>query len=193
MVIRCIRWCRADWAEFFACFVMKLVTRIGAGELSDALHVMAQRVLARFGEAEPVMVLALLNGATWFAADLLRLLPLNYRLETVRVGSYGAGFESSGALQWLSCLPECAGARVLVLDEVLESGITLHSVVEALRAQGAAEVATAVVVDKEVPRRVVFSADFVAFRLGEAYLVGYGMDAAGVYRNLPYIAEVVES
>ncbi len=167
-----------------------LISRISADQIAAALQSMAVQLRARFGEVEPVQVLALLNGATWFAADLLRLLPPNYQLETVRVGSYGAGFESSGALRWQSELPDCAGARVLVLDDVLDSGITLHAVVAELRARGAAEVATAVVVDKAGNRRVPFEADFAAFHLGAAYLVGYGMDAAGLYRNLPYIAEV---
>ncbi len=172
---------------------MTLIPRISAEEITAALHGMAEQVLARFGGEEPVTVLALLNGAVWFAADLLRLLPANYQLESVRVGSYGAGQESCGKLHWQSALPDCCGARVLVLDEVLESGITLHSVVEALRAAGAAEVATAVVVDKASCRRVPFEADYTAFQLGEAFLVGYGMDVAGRYRNLPYIAEVLPS
>ncbi len=171
---------------------MTLVPRISADEIAAALRVMVQQLRARLGEEEPVQVLALLNGALWFAADLLRLLPPNYQLETLRVGSYGSGRESSGELRWEGLLPECAGARVLVLDDVLDSGLTLHSVVKALRAQGAADVVTAVVVDKPDCRRVPFEADFVAFRLGEAYLVGYGMDAAGLYRNLPCIAELHE-
>ncbi len=169
---------------------MELVSRVSAQEIAAALGVMARQLRGRFGEVEPVMVLALLNGALWFAADLLRLLPPTFRLETLRVGSYGAGFESSGALRWESALPACAGARVLVLDDVLDSGLTLHAVVAALRAAGAAEVATAVVVDKRGCRKVDFEADYVAFCLGDGYLVGYGMDAAGVYRNLPEIAEV---
>ncbi len=171
---------------------MRLVSRISADEIAAALRTMAQQLLARFGEQERVQVLALLNGATWFAADLLRLLPANFCLESVRVSSYGAGFESSGVLRWETPLPECTNARVLVLDDVLDSGITLHAVVEALRSAGAAEVATAVVVDKQGCRRVPFEADYAAFCLGNAYLVGYGMDAAGLYRNLPYIAEVQE-
>ena len=171
---------------------MTLVARISADEIAAALRVLAQQVQARFGCSEPVLVLALLNGAAWFAADLLRLLPVNFRLETLRVGSYGAGCESCGELRWESPLPDCAGARVLVLDDVLDSGITLHAVAAELRRRGVAELATAVVVDKAGRRRVEFEADFCAFHLGEAYLVGYGMDAAGLHRNLPYIAEVVE-
>ncbi len=171
---------------------MKLVCRISAEEIAVALRVMARQLSERFGHSEPVMVLVLLNGAMWFAADLLRLLPENFCAETVRVGSYGNGFESSGELTWLGPVPACQGARVLVLDDVLDSGITLHGVVEELRRRGAAEVVTAVVVDKAARRRVAFEADYCAFHLGEAYLVGYGMDAAGLYRNLPCIAEVTE-
>ncbi len=172
---------------------MTLVPRISAEEIDAALHTMAQQVLARFGSSEPVQVLALLNGAMWFAADLLRLLPANYQLETVRVGSYGAGYESCGTLHWESLLPACSGVRVLVLDDVLDSGLTLHGVVASLRAHGAAEVATAVLVQKEGCQRVEVEPDFCAFHLGKPYLAGYGMDAAGLYRNLPYIAEVVDA
>ncbi len=172
---------------------MKLIPRISEAEIAAALRAMAGQVQERFGAGEPVLVLALLNGATWFAADLLRLLPPNFCLETLRVGSYGDGRESSGSLRWESPLPDCRGRRVLLLDDVLDSGLTLHRVVEAVRAGGAQDVASAVVVDKRGRRQVAFEADFCAFRLGEAYLVGYGMDAAGLYRNLPYIAELVES
>ncbi len=172
---------------------MTLVPRVSAAEIAAALRCMAQQLLARYGAEERVLVLALLNGAAWFAADLLRLLPPNFCLESLRVGSYGAGRTSCGELRWESPLPDCVGARVLVLDDVLDSGLTLKSVVAELMLRGAAEVATAVVVDKAECRRVPVEADYAAFRLGKAYLVGYGMDAAGLYRNLPYIAEVVES
>ncbi len=163
---------------------------ITAAEIEAALRRMAGQVLARFGESEPVMVLALLNGATWFAADLLRLLPANYLLETLRVGSYGAGRQSGGLLEWLGPVPDCAGKRILLLDDVLDTGVTLQSVSADLLRRGARELATAVVVDKSACRRVPVEADFVAFTMGNDYLVGYGMDDAGRYRNLPFIARV---
>ncbi len=172
---------------------MKLTIRIREEEIAAALRGMAQQVLARFGTGEPVMVLALLNGATWFAADLLRLLPDNYMLETIRVSSYGDELASSGTLRWESPMPDCRGARVLLLDDVLDTGLTLRSVVDELHARGAAEVATAVVVDKGVERSAFREADFTAFHLGKTYLAGYGMDAAGRYRNLPCIAEVQDA
>ncbi len=172
---------------------MALRVKITAAEIEAALRRMAGQLLERFGAQQEVLVVALLNGATWFAADLLRMLPANFVLETVRVGSYGDARESGGSLEWRSPVPDCAGRRVLLLDDVLDTGITLQAVAAELRRRGAAGLVTAVVVDKQGRRRVPVQADYAAFRLGDAYLVGYGMDDAGRYRNLPYIAEVVDS
>ncbi len=163
---------------------------VSAAELETALRRMAGQLQARFGVQEEVLVVALLNGALWFAADLLRLLPPNFLLETLRVGSYGAGRESSGQLEWRSPVPVCAGRRVLLLDDVLDSGLTLQAVSAELRRRGAVEVVTAVVVDKQGRRRGGLQADYAAFLLGDAYLVGYGMDDAERYRNLPFIGQV---
>ncbi len=171
---------------------MALCVKISAAEIAAALRSMAEQVLARFGSEQEVLVVALLNGATWFAADLLRLLPANFVLEAVRGCSEGDARVSAGRLVWRSPVPDCAGRRVLLLDDVLDTGITLQGVVAELRRRGALELVTAVVVDKQGRRRVPMQADFCAFTLGDAYLVGYGMDDAGRYRNLPYIAEVVD-
>lgn len=158
-------------------------------EVAGAVQRLAGEIEARCGAEEPVLVVALMNGAMWFAADLLRLLPVNYVLESVRVSSYGDARQSSGRLEWKSPLPDCAGMRVLVLDDVLDSGITLTLVRQELLRLGAREVLTAVMVDKPSGRRVPFVADFAGLVAPDAFLLGYGMDAAGRYRNLPYIAQ----
>ncbi|MDO5450183.1 MAG: phosphoribosyltransferase family protein [Akkermansia sp.] len=156
-------------------------------EIRAALERVAAQVLERFGTQEPVQVLAVLNGGLWFAADLLRLLPPNFLLDTVRISSYGDAQHSSGTLSWLSRPADCRGMRVLVLDDVLDTGTTLQGVVAELRAMGAAEVCTAVAVDKRERRSCPFSADFAALQVQSGFLVGYGLDFAGRYRNLPFI------
>ncbi len=160
-------------------------------QIDSALDGMAQDIQARMGADEDVMVLALLNGALWFAADLLRKLPRNYVLETARVSSYGDAFESSGSLKWKSPIPDVSGKCVLILDDVLDTGLTLKTVQAALLDAGATEVLTAVAVDKTPCRKVDFEADFVALQSGDAYLLGYGLDAAGYDRNLPNIVQLV--
>ncbi len=162
-----------------------------AAEIDAALDGMAGEIVARMGRDETVICLALMNGALWFAADLLRKLPRNYVLETARVSSYGDGFESSGRLEWKTPMPEVAGKAVLVLDDVLDTGLTLSSVRESLLSSGATAVLSAVAVDKRECRRVDFEADFVGLLAGDAYLLGYGLDAAGFDRNLPDIVEIL--
>ena len=158
-----------------------------AGQIAGAVQRMAVELEAHYGSERPVKVLALLNGALWFAADLLRLLPPNFVLETVRVSSYGAGRETSGRLHWKSPVPACEGQRVLVLDDVLDSGITLTAVKAELLRLGAVEVRTAVLVDKPSGRRVECRADYAGLTAPGEFLVGYGMDADECYRNLPFI------
>lgn len=163
-----------------------------AEEIDAAVHRAAVEVQGLFPLGEKVLVLALLNGALWFAADLLRLLPDNFLLESVRVSSYGTAQESCGTLTWKSPMPDCRGQRVLVVDDVLDSGITLCSVVSALQAAGALQVCTAVAVSKDSStcRRVPFEADVAALHAPASFLVGYGMDLAGRYRNFPAVYEL---
>lgn len=170
---------------------MKIEPLFTAGQIDAAVRRMAAQLAGRFGSERPVKVLVLLNGAMWFAADLLRLLPVNFVLETARVSSYGTARETSGKVTWKSPVPYCEGMRVLVLDDVLDSGVTLMNVKAELLRLGAAEVVTAVAVDKPEGRRVAFEADYVGLVAPDMYLVGYGMDADGsLYRNLPFIGVV---
>lgn len=169
---------------------MTIEPLFSAAQIAAAVQRMAVELEAHYGNERPVKVLALMNGALWFAADLLRLLPPNFLLETVRVSSYGAGRETSGRLSWKSPAPYCEGQRVLVLDDVLDSGITLTAVRHELLRLGAAEVRTAVVVDKPSGRQEDCQADYVGFTAPGGFLVGYGMDANELYRNMPYIGVV---
>lgn len=170
---------------------MKIEPLFTSGQIAAAVSRMAEQLVERFGGERPVKVLSLLNGALWFTADLLRLLPVNFILETARVSSYGTARETSGKVTWKSPVPYCEGMRVLVLDDVLDSGVTLRNVKTELLRLGAAEVVTAVAVDKPEGRRVEFEADYVGLVAPNLYLVGYGMDADGfLYRNLPYVGVV---
>lgn len=161
-----------------------------AEQVQQAVCRLAGEIERHFGTDEDVTVLALLNGALWFAADLLRALPQNFLLETARVSSYGDARSSSGTLQWKTPMPDVRGKRVLIVDDVLDTGLTLQQVGTTLREAGASEVRTAVLVLKEGCQKVPISADFTALTAPKLFLIGCGMDDAGRYRNLPYIAEV---
>ena len=159
----------------------------GAADIRRGVERVAREVLAHFGTRDEVLVPVVLDGGMMFAADLLRLLPANFRLETMRVSSYGAGKESSGELQWLTPPPGVAGLRVLVVDDLADSGITLSRICRRLADMGTAEVRCAVAVDKTGRREAGFEPDFAALHTNGGFLVGYGMDFAGKFRNLPFI------
>ena len=159
----------------------------GAADIRCGVERVAREVLAHFGTQDKVLVPVVLDGGMMFAADLLRLLPDNFHMETMRVSSYGAGRESCGTLKWLTPIPQVQGRRVLVLDDLADTGLTLREICRNLADAGAAEVKCAVAVDKAGRRNCDLAPDFAALHTGPGYLVGYGMDADGKYRNLPCI------
>jgi hypoxanthine phosphoribosyltransferase len=134
-------------------------------------------------------VVALMNGSLWFAADLLRRIDLPLRLETLRVSSYHGGRESSGVVQFEeSWLPEVKGREVLVLDDILDSGRTLDAVCRRLLHAGqASSVRSCVLLRKNKERAVPFEADYVGFDLEDEFVVGFGLDYQGRYRNLRWV------
>lgn len=168
---------------------MKIHTLYTETQIQEAVKNTASKILARWGSEEPVIALCLLNGALWYTADLLRLLPSNFELQTIRISSY-SGTESTGKLNWHTPLPECTGKRVLVIDDVLDTGLTLQTLCDELRNNGASDVATTVAINKKGCRNVSFEADYCALDCENLFLVGYGLDFNGKYRNLPYIGYI---
>lgn len=168
---------------------MNIKTLYTAEQIQNAVQSVASQVEAYFGKDEPVVALCLLNGAIWYAADLLRCLPDNFELQTIRLSSY-EGTESTGKLKWHNALPECSGKNVLIIDDVLDTGLTMKAVCDALLENGAAKVASTVAIDKKGRRNVQYEADFCALHCDDCFLVGYGLDFNGKYRNLPYIGYI---
>lgn len=147
------------------------------------------REISGFFRGKPLTLVALMNGALPFAADLMRAIDLPLQCDSIGVASYRQR-RSTGELAFRSELklaPE--GRYILLADEVLDSGITLREVRRYFLDRGAAGVYTAVMIEKERPRPDgITSADWYGFRTPDRYLVGYGLDADEEYRNLPYIA-----
>jgi hypoxanthine phosphoribosyltransferase len=149
-------------------------------------------------EGRPLTVVAVLKGSILFTADLVRRLPLPLEMAFASASSYGGG-TTPGELR-VSLLPtdgEIAGRYVLLVDDILDTGRTLARLVEEVRARGAREVRTCVFLDKPTRRTVDLRPDWRCFEVEDAFVVGYGLDLAGRYRNLPFVAalrrEVLES
>lgn len=145
------------------------------------------RAIARDYTGRDLLVVSLLSGTVLFLADLLRRLPFPLRVDFLGVSSYGAGTESGNLVFNKELKLDVHGAHVLVVDDILDTGKTLSRLVGEMHKRGAAEVRTCVFLDKPARRAVPFQANFRVFEVEDLFVVGYGLDFAGHYRNLPYV------
>ncbi len=145
--------------------------------------------LTAFYTGKPLTVLAILNGSLVFAADLLRRIPLPLRLECLNVASYHGGLESSGVVTFQqNNLPDLDGRHVLILDDILDTGRTLHAVkCRLFKETHPLDVRVAVLLKKRKERAEPLEADYAGFEIGDEFVIGYGLDYDGRYRNLPEV------
>jgi len=137
---------------------------------------------------EEITIVAIINGAILFTADLLREIPNPIRLDCIRVSSYRNDTKSHDKPQLVHSLTlDVANRHVLLIDDILDTGKTLSMVVGLIRKLSPASVKVCVLLDKKGRREVPFEADFVGFEIPDKFVVGYGLDFAERYRNLPCI------
>jgi hypoxanthine phosphoribosyltransferase len=143
---------------------------------------------------ENLLVVAVLKGSFMFVADLIRAMHrtgMTPQVEFVHLSSYRAATVSSGQVEILRDVQsDVRGRHVLLVDDILESGRTLAFAKDLLAARGAARVSTAVLLEKPGKRAVNITADYVGFECPDYFVVGYGMDVAHSYRQLPYVGVV---
>jgi hypoxanthine phosphoribosyltransferase len=138
---------------------------------------------------EEFLLMPLLTGSIIFVADLVRQLPRRMRIDVLAVSSYpGTATSSQGTKVLYPTSFDVAGKHVLVIDDILDSGTTLKTVCGLLHAQNAATVKSCVLLKKNLPRPAAARADYVGFEIPNEFVVGYGLDYNGYYRNLPEIA-----
>jgi hypoxanthine phosphoribosyltransferase len=163
-----------------------------ADDIAARLEVLAREITAR--KLERPLVVAVLKGSFVFAADLIRALyrsGLEPEVDFLTLSSYRKSRTSSGKVEILRDLDlSVEGRNVLLIDDVLDSGRTLVFAKDLISARGAAEILTCVLIDKKVSRAVNVGADFRAFECDDEFVVGYGMDVAHRYRELPFVGRV---
>ncbi len=163
-----------------------------AKEVEERVDRLASEIRQAYGDEIPT-VIAVLKGSFMFTADLVRRLPGIFPVDFIRAASYGDGTETSCQVS-VSLWPSVnlVGKRVLLLDDIADSGLTLSCLVERLGKEGASQVDVCVLLDKPGRRKVEFSPRFVGFSIPNLFVVGYGIDYAERYRNLPYIGVLKE-
>jgi hypoxanthine phosphoribosyltransferase len=168
-----------------------LITEEAIGRRLDEV---AQRIIADFSNQDSLQVVAILKGSVFFMADLLRRIPFKIEIECLNVSSYHGGTKSSGQVDFLDQkLPDVRRRCVLVVDDILDTGQTLGEVKAKLTQLGASEVKTCVLISKKKERVCDRKADYAAFEIDDEFVVGYGLDYRGQYRNLPYVGVLKSS
>ena len=145
------------------------------------------REIQRDFAGRDLVIVSLLNGTVMFLADLIRHLSLPLRLDFIGVSSYGAGAESGELVFTKELRLDVKDRDVLVVDDILDTGKTLRRVTAKLRALNPRDLKTCVLLDKAARRVEKIDADYVGFRIQNQFVVGYGLDFAERYRNLPYV------
>ncbi|PLX46739.1 MAG: hypoxanthine phosphoribosyltransferase [Desulfobulbaceae bacterium] len=144
-------------------------------------------ISARY-EGRPLVLIGVLNGAFIFMADLARALSMEVALDFVRVASYGMSSSSSGTISLSKDVElDVSGKDVLLVEDIVDSGRTLAWLKDFFSQKGAASVRICTLIDKKERRQVAVEVDFCGFVIEQGFLVGYGLDWAERYRNLPAV------
>ena len=155
--------------------------------LSRRVRVLGRQIAADYA-GEEVLLLGVLRGALVFLVDLARAIDGPVVLDFLWAASYGASTQTSGEVRILRDLDEpIEGRHVLVVDTVLDTGLTLRTLDTLLRARAPASLRYCVLLEKERPGERPYPADYVGFRIADRFVVGYGCDYDQRYRNLPYV------
>lgn len=156
-------------------------------EIRDAVAKLGKQITADYAGRCPIVV-GILKGAIVFYSDLIREIDLPLQTEFMSVSSYGAATKSTGVVKInLDLRLDVTGRDVLIVEDIVDSGMTLHYLRQHLADRGAASIKICTLLDKPARRRVDLKADYFCFTIPDEFVVGYGLDYAEKYRNLPDI------
>ena len=160
-----------------------LITEV---QLAKRIRQLSRQIEKDYKHRE-LAIVSLLNGAVMFLADLIRHISLPLRLDFIGVSSYGAGTESGDLIFTKELRLDVKGRDVLLVDDILDTGRTLSRVRARLRALKPRRIRTCVLLDKPERRIEKVRADYIGFTIPNLFVVGYGLDFAERYRNLPFV------
>ena len=162
---------------------------IAAADIHDRVRQMAQEI--RRDHPDGVHLVCVLKGAFVFLSDLARELPSTTTLDFMAVSSYGTSTKSSGQVQVLKDLDRSVEGRdVVIVEDIVDTGLTLTYLQDILRARSPRHLRTACLLSKPSRRKIDVKVEYVGFTIEDKFVVGYGLDYAEQYRNLPYIAVI---
>jgi hypoxanthine phosphoribosyltransferase len=161
---------------------------VQADELQHRIKEMAEEI-SRDYKGRDLLLIGVLKGAVFFLADLMRHLDVPCEVDFMAVSSYGSSTDSSGVVRILKDLDApLEGRNVLIVEDIVDSGLTLQYLMRTLEARSPASIEVCALLTKPDRRKVDTPARYVGFEIPDKFAIGYGLDYAERYRNLPYVA-----
>ena len=159
-------------------------------EVQARVAELGAQLAADYEGRDPVLV-SVLKGSIIFLADLVRAMPIPLAIDLMEVSSYGASTESSGQVRILKDLStSIEGREVIVVEDIIDTGLTLNYLLRYLHDKGPASIRICCLLDKPARRLAPIEIDYRGFTIADRFVIGYGLDYAERYRNLPYIAVI---
>ena len=166
----------------------KLELLISKNKLKKRIKEIADEISKDYEGKKPVFI-SILKGGGFFLADLVREIKLDLTVDYIAASSYGSNTESSGNVHILKDLSApVEGKDVIIVEDIIDTGYTLKAIYDILKTRKAKSIKICVLLDKPERRKVKVAVDYVGFKIPNLFVVGYGIDYAERYRNLPYIA-----
>lgn len=156
-------------------------------QLADKVAELGARISVDYEGKNPLVV-SVLKGSYVFMADLTRKITIPCNVDFMAVSSYGEGTKTTGEVQIIKDIgSKIDGRHLIIVEDILDSGVTLSFLMKILKARGAASIRLCTLLSKPERRKVDVPVDYLGFEIPDAFVVGYGLDYAEKYRNLPYI------
>lgn len=158
---------------------------VSNAEIAKRAEEIAAQINADY-KGKPILVVGILRGASIFLADIFKRLEGDVELDFMSLSSYGSGTNSSGEVKMIKDLSEPVdGKNVLIIEDIIDTGITLSYLIKVLEARNPESIKLCALLNKPSRRKVELKGDYIGFEIPDEYVVGYGLDYAEKYRNLP--------
>ena len=171
---------------------MNIEVLIPEEEIRKRISELAEEISEKY-KGEDVLLVGILNGSVFFLADLAQKMTIPVEIDFMAASSYGSGMESSGRVLITKDLARSIeGDHVIIVEDIVDTGQTLHLLTEMLQERNPASLELAVLLNKPSRRKVCLDADYVGFDIPDAFVVGWGLDYDQKYRDLPFIGVIKE-
>ena len=162
-------------------------------DISERIKMISKQINEDFGTKDTLVILIVLHGALIFGADLIRNLEMPTEIETIRIKSY-EGTASTGKINLVTPLSNSLdGKNVLIVEDIVDTGRSIDFLLKELQKTNAKSIKVCALLDKPEAHEFPITADYVGFKIAKDFVIGYGLDLNGKYRNLPYIANLTKA